>query len=110
MMGMTGMMATLVAALTLTLFLVPPASAARGYSTRYWDCCKVHCAWPANVRGVASVAKWGIICSHMPLVALNLCVSIDMAAGAPGQAHASDLCETTPDTHHQPRFLLASRR
>ena len=44
------MMATLVAALTLTLFLVPPASAARGYSTRYWDCCKVHCAWPANVR------------------------------------------------------------
>ena len=61
-MGMTGMMATLVAALTLTLFLVPPASAARGYSTRYWDCCKVHCAWPANVRVWQSGASFALIC------------------------------------------------
>jgi hypothetical protein len=30
---------------------VPPlgADACDGYATRYWDCCKAHCAWKANV-------------------------------------------------------------
>ena len=24
---------------------------ANGYATRYWDCCKPHCAWPSSVGG-----------------------------------------------------------
>ncbi|HRI08247.1 MAG TPA: hypothetical protein PKW35_10535 [Nannocystaceae bacterium] len=24
--------------------------ACQGYATRYWDCCKPHCGWPANVN------------------------------------------------------------
>ncbi len=24
--------------------------ACTGYATRYWDCCKAHCGWPANVN------------------------------------------------------------
>lgn len=24
--------------------------ACKGYATRYWDCCKAHCGWPANVN------------------------------------------------------------
>lgn len=33
---------------------VAAAAPKRGYATRYWDCCKSHCAWAANVpQGVA---------------------------------------------------------
>jgi hypothetical protein len=37
-----------------------PSSAptCRGYATRYWDCCKAHCGWAANVpSGVAPVTS-----------------------------------------------------
>jgi hypothetical protein len=27
-----------------------------GYATRYWDCCKPHCGWTANVTGSAPLA------------------------------------------------------
>lgn len=31
---------------------LPPLGddACNGYATRYWDCCKAHCGWPANVN------------------------------------------------------------
>ncbi len=28
-----------------------------GYATRYWDCCKPHCGWSANVSGAAPLAS-----------------------------------------------------
>lgn len=30
--------------------LPPPGATCEGYATRYWDCCKAHCGWPANVN------------------------------------------------------------
>lgn len=28
----------------------PLGESCQGYATRYWDCCKAHCGWPANVN------------------------------------------------------------
>ena len=39
----------------------PPASTTcRGYATRYWDCCKAHCGWPANASGLSPLASCSI--------------------------------------------------
>ncbi len=32
----------------------PITDGCNGYSTRYWDCCKPHCGWTANVSGGVS--------------------------------------------------------
>lgn len=32
----------------LLLALIGIAISTHGYATRYWDCCKPHCAWPGN--------------------------------------------------------------
>lgn len=35
-----------------------PSNACQGYATRYWDCCKAHCGWDANVpNGVDPVTS-----------------------------------------------------
>jgi len=34
--------------------LPPLEGACMGYATRYWDCCKPHCGWSANVPGGSS--------------------------------------------------------
>jgi hypothetical protein len=48
----------------------PPlgADACNGYATRYWDCCKAHCGWPANV--------------NMATEALHSCDKSDASLGA----------------------------
>ena len=33
----------------------PPVVGESGTTTRYWDCCKVSCAWSANVAGGKNV-------------------------------------------------------
>ncbi len=53
-------------------------NACKGYSTRYWDCCKAHCGWSGNVpSGVKPVTS----CSQ---------------AGSPqtGQYNAKSACDT----------------
>ena len=82
----------LLAALTL-LFLAAPTSAARGYSTRYWDCCKVHCAWSANVRDVARGHSGASFALHMAVVALHY------RCGRRGSKRMPPIREATSDTH-----------
>jgi len=39
----------------------------RGYTTRYWDCCKAHCAWSANVdEGLSPVTSCNASNTPMP--------------------------------------------
>lgn len=35
--------------LILLSFLLGTTLCAKGFATRYWDCCKPHCSWPMNV-------------------------------------------------------------
>jgi hypothetical protein len=35
----------------------PIVGGSSGYATRYWDCCKPHCAWSANVPGGVTPLK-----------------------------------------------------
>ena len=37
----------------LVLALLSAALCAKGYATRYWDCCKPHCSWPGNSNPLA---------------------------------------------------------
>jgi hypothetical protein len=38
--------------------ITPNVSGTDGYATRYWDCCKPHCGWTANVsEGIKPVAS-----------------------------------------------------
>lgn len=34
----------------------PIVNGCNGFATRYWDCCKPHCGWSANVMGSAALA------------------------------------------------------
>lgn len=34
----------------------PITNGCRGYTTRYWDCCKPHCGWTGNVTGSPALA------------------------------------------------------
>ena len=57
---------------------VPPLEGGcMGYATRYWDCCKPHCGWSANVPGGASP--------------LNACDMSDNSLG--GNVDARNSCE-----------------
>jgi hypothetical protein len=57
-----------------------PDTACHGYATRYWDCCKSHCGWAANVpSGVSPVTSCNQ--SDAPLTGdFNAASSCDVAA------------------------------
>jgi Glycosyl hydrolase family 45 len=43
-------------AATMDATLPPIGGGCQGWSTRYWDCCKPHCGWSANVSGTPPLA------------------------------------------------------
>jgi hypothetical protein len=70
-------------AVALTLIVsISPIEAARGVTTRYWDCCKPSCAWPDKAR----VSRPVLTCNRQDQMILD--------ALAPSACGGSDVAYT----------------